>query len=84
MPCEIEVESPPDELVKNALAKPVNSKRLSEIVTPKSSVAIIVSDITRPSPSATMLPILLEELKKKSDREEEEIKKSKKGGKTMR
>ncbi|RNI14912.1 nickel-dependent lactate racemase [Methanohalophilus sp. RSK] len=63
MPCEMEVESTPEKLVKNALANPVNSKRLSEIVTPKSSVAIIVSDITRPSPSSTMLPLLIEELK---------------------
>ncbi|KXS46960.1 MAG: hypothetical protein AWU58_120 [Methanohalophilus sp. T328-1] len=63
MPCEMEVESTPEELVKNALANPVNSKKLSEIVTPNSNVAIIVSDITRPSPSATMLPTLLEELK---------------------
>lgn len=33
---------------------------------------------------ASTFQILLEELKKKSDREEEEIKKSKKGGKTLR
>jgi len=49
-------------LIRKALEKPVNSKRLSEIVNPESRIAIIVSDVTRPTPTAKILPPLLEEL----------------------
>ncbi|WP_455565199.1 lactate racemase domain-containing protein [Methanosarcina barkeri] len=40
----------------------MKSKRISEIVNPDSKVAIIVSDVTRPTPTAKLLPSLLEEL----------------------
>ena len=49
-------------LIKNALENPVKSKRLSEIINPGSRVVIIVSDVTRPTPTVKLLPPLLEEL----------------------
>lgn len=49
-------------LIKKALENPIKSKRLCEIVNPKSKIVIIVSDVTRPTPSAKILPPLLEEL----------------------
>ena len=50
-------------LIKKALENPIKSRRLSEIVNPDSRVAIIVSDVTRPTPTAKILPPLLEELR---------------------
>ena len=49
-------------LIKKALENPIKSQRLSEIVNPDSRIAIIVSDVTRPTPTAKLLPPLLEEL----------------------
>jgi nickel-dependent lactate racemase len=49
-------------LIKKALENPVKSKRLSEIINPGSRVVIIVSDVTRPTPTVKLLPPLLEEL----------------------
>ncbi len=49
-------------LIKKALENPIKSRRLSEIVGPNSSISIIVSDVTRPTPTAKILPPLLEEL----------------------
>ncbi|MDF1533745.1 MAG: nickel-dependent lactate racemase [Methanosarcinaceae archaeon] len=49
-------------LIRAALKDPVNCERLSEIVTPDASVVIIVSDTTRPTPTAQMLPLIFEEL----------------------
>ncbi|MDR0767779.1 MAG: nickel-dependent lactate racemase [Methanosarcinales archaeon] len=51
-----------DALVKNALKNPINSKRLSEIAAPDQKIAVIVNDITRPTPSAYLIPFVLEEL----------------------
>ncbi len=48
--------------IQNAIKNPINSKELSEIVNPGNKVAIIVSDITRPSPSSKILPPLIDEL----------------------
>ncbi|MCW4003786.1 MAG: nickel-dependent lactate racemase [Candidatus Bathyarchaeota archaeon] len=47
--------------VERALKEPINSKRLSEMVTPESKVAIVVDDATRKAPSEKMLlPVLAE------------------------
>ena len=55
-------EQDEDGIIKNALDKPVNSKRLSEIAEDKKSACILVSDITRPCPSYKFLPALIVEL----------------------
>lgn len=58
----VEVENPIDE-VKRALANPVGSKKLKELVKSHDEIIILVSDISRPSPSSILLPPILEELK---------------------
>ncbi|HPS89795.1 MAG TPA: lactate racemase domain-containing protein, partial [Methanosarcina vacuolata] len=62
LPSEPEKKEDPTSLIKKALGNPIKSRRLSEIVNPDSKVAIIVSDVTRPTPTAKILPPLLEEL----------------------
>ncbi|MCQ1536934.1 nickel-dependent lactate racemase [Methanosarcina sp. KYL-1] len=49
-------------LIKKALENPINSRRLSELVNPESKIAVIVSDVTRPTPTAKILPPLFDEL----------------------
>lgn len=48
--------------IRRALAEPIGSKRLGEIIRPESRVAIVVDDATRPSPTELMIAPLLEEL----------------------
>jgi nickel-dependent lactate racemase len=62
LPSEPETKEEPGFLIKKALESPIKSKRLSEIVKPDSRIAIVVSDVTRPTPTAKILPVLLEEL----------------------
>ncbi len=62
LPSEFELKEDPSFLIKKALENPIRCKRLSETVTPSSRIAIIVSDVTRPTPTAKILPPLLEEL----------------------
>jgi len=51
-----------DELIRSALARPIGSPPLAELAHPGQRVAIITSDITRPCPSARLLPHVLAEL----------------------
>ena len=53
---------PVDKQVKNALANPIGSKKLCEIVRPDQEVVIIADDKTRPTPVKEILPFVLEEL----------------------
>ncbi len=62
LPSESEVKEEGASLIKKALENPIKSRRLSEIVNPNSRIAIIVSDVTRPTPTAKILPPLLDEL----------------------
>ncbi len=48
--------------VREALANPIGTPRLGEIVKPGEKIVIISSDITRPMPTKVVLPVLLEEL----------------------
>jgi len=50
------------EIVQKALQNPIQSRRLNEIVRKGEKIAIITSDITRPMPSARVLPFVLDEL----------------------
>ena len=63
-PNEVEVGLTGMAEVERALQQPIGSPKLSEIVKPGETVAIITSDITRPIPSYKVLPPVLEELKK--------------------
>lgn len=62
LPSEPERREEANFLIKKALENPIKSKRLSEIVKPGSKIAIVVSDVTRPTPTAKILPPLLEEI----------------------
>lgn len=48
--------------VRRALAEPIGTLRLKEIVRPGERIAIVTSDITRPMPTYKVMPALLEEL----------------------
>ncbi len=50
------------EEVKRALAHPIDSPKLVDIVKPGEKIVIITSDVTRPVPSWIIIPCLLEEL----------------------
>ncbi len=50
------------EAVQCALQSPIGAPRLRQLVKPEQSVAIIVSDISRPVPSWEIVPAILEEL----------------------
>ncbi len=58
------VASVPDGIkeIERALGAPVNSKRLLEIAKRGKNAVIIVSDTTRPTPTAKLLPPLISEL----------------------
>lgn len=53
-----------DELgaIRSALKNPIGCNRLSEIAVGKPSVAIVINDITRPTPTESMLTAIMEEL----------------------
>lgn len=57
-----EIEDPISE-VRRALANPIGSKKIKELVSYQDKVVILASDITRPSPSSVLLPPIIEELK---------------------
>ena len=52
-----------DDLIRDALSNPVGTSKLSDMVLPSQKIAIIINDITRPTPSAYLIPFVLEELK---------------------
>lgn len=60
------IEQAPDGIngIERALLHPINSRCLSEIATSGKSAVIIVSDTTRPTPTATILPPVISELEK--------------------
>ena len=61
-PNEVPVELTGRAEVCRALAQPIGTPRLGQIVRPGEKVAIVTSDITRPMPTWTVLPPVLEEL----------------------
>ena len=48
--------------IRRALASPIASRRLREMLKPGMRVAVIISDVTRPVPSYKFLPALLDEI----------------------
>lgn len=51
-----------DALISEAMAKPITSKRLKDLVKTSDSVVIVTSDISRPMPSDKVLPYVIDEL----------------------
>ncbi|NPV89329.1 MAG: nickel-dependent lactate racemase [Firmicutes bacterium] len=62
-PNVMEISRSPEEEILDALKNPIASSRLRSIVKPGEKIAIVTSDITRPFPTALVLPFVLEELK---------------------
>ncbi|MBQ7536276.1 MAG: nickel-dependent lactate racemase [Stomatobaculum sp.] len=59
------------EEVRRALAAPIGTPRLREIVHPGEKIAVITSDITRPMPTYKVMPVILEELSAAGVRDED-------------
>lgn len=53
-----------EELVKQAILSPIASPKLRHLVRPGEKIVIITSDISRPMPTAKVLPPVLEELER--------------------
>ena len=63
-PNEVKPGLAPSEEVLQALANPIGTKRLRDIVKAGEKVVIVTSDITRPMPSKLVLPYIVEEVTK--------------------
>lgn len=50
------------DIIRHALENPIGTPRLRELVHAGQRIAIVTSDVTRPMPTATVLPVVLEEL----------------------
>ena len=57
-------EKSQEELVRDALAHPIGTPKLSEMAIGKKNVVIIASDHTRPVPSKIIMPQMLSEIRK--------------------
>lgn len=57
-----------EEMLKNAMDNPVNSKKLEELVTDDDDILIVVNDHTRPGPNQLIVKELLERLSKKTEK----------------
>ena len=51
-----------DTQIEQAFAEPIGTSRISALAKGKKSAAIIVDDLSRPTPAATVIPFLLREL----------------------
>lgn len=65
---EVEVLGPKDApalsdaQIERAFVEPIGTPRISELAKGKKSAAIVVDDLSRPTPAATVIPYLLHEL----------------------
>ncbi|MGX8774723.1 MAG: lactate racemase domain-containing protein, partial [Bacillota bacterium] len=50
------------DILRTALANPIGTERLRDIVKPGEKIAVITSDTTRPIPTWEVMPVVLEEL----------------------
>lgn len=64
LPNKVYVKNTEDEIIKKALSNPIGTLPLRDIVKKGEKVAVVTSDITRPMPSALVMPFVVEELKK--------------------
>ena len=51
-----------EKLIEEAVSNPIGGSRLEDIISPEKTIAIIIDDISRPTPISTILPILLSHL----------------------
>jgi len=64
LPNQVSVERCGADAVIYALANPIGAKKLCETVRAGEKIAVVTSDITRPMPTAKVMPFLLDELYK--------------------
>jgi len=50
--------------MRQVLAQPIGTRPLSELAKTRSNAAIVIDDLTRPTPTAELLPLLIGELKR--------------------
>ncbi|MBI6873785.1 nickel-dependent lactate racemase [Clostridium aciditolerans] len=62
LPNEVGLDLTGVEEVRRAMDNPISSSKLKNIVRAGENVVIVTSDITRPMPSKTVLPVVIEEL----------------------
>lgn len=58
----VDVKETGSDAVRKALENPIGTRRLKDMIRPGEKIVIITSDITRPCPSALIIPELLKEL----------------------
>jgi len=63
LPAKIAGEKDEIEIISESLANPVGTGKISEIIQSHDKIAIVTSDITRPVPSARILPYIIGEIK---------------------
>ncbi len=51
-----------DKQIESAVAEPIGTSRITELAKGKKSAAIVVDDLSRPTPAARVIPFLLQEL----------------------
>lgn len=51
-----------DAQIEQAFAEPIGTERISELAKGKKSAAIVVDDLSRPTPAASVIPFILREL----------------------
>lgn len=61
-PAHVPARPDPVGAIREALRKPIGSPPLQDVVMPGDTVAIVFSDVTRPTPNHIIIPVLLEEL----------------------
>ena len=60
MPASTPALPDPSQAVARALAQPIGSRPLAQLLRPSDSVAVVFSDVTRPAPNTVLLPPILE------------------------
>ena len=53
-----------EDRMRQVLARPIGTPRLSELARTRTRAAIVIDDLTRPTPAAELLPLLIDELKR--------------------
>ena len=61
---ELKSSLPETEIVRRSIEAPIGTPRLHELAVGKKRIAVITSDHTRPVPSKTTLPLILDEIRR--------------------
>jgi len=68
---DVQFEATGEAVVREALSRPIGTPELRQLVRPGQRVCIITSDVTRPLPTATVLPPVMDELHAAGVRDED-------------